>query len=187
MCFITYVHVCCIDRWEKFSPCLTLCESKCRFSKTYMYNSARHKVIKLIYCCFLCVVNILSLDDTCFLIVKLVQLIMSLHARFWCALFFSIFQLGSFQLFVDGYKDAEFHLRKIEVEPLPAATNKDFLFQFQKLVCLDYIIRNTGTLQYELLMFNSICHFVKWNVLFSDLIRSSIHPFNIHSFFHLLI
>ncbi|KAL9982340.1 hypothetical protein ACROYT_G004370 [Oculina patagonica] len=52
-------------------------------------------------------------------------------------------KLGSFQCFVDGYKDAEFHLRKIEVEPLPAATNKDFLFQFQKLVCLDYIIRNT--------------------------------------------
>lgn len=144
-------------------------------------------VIKLIYFCFLCVVNILSLEDTCFLSVKLVQLIMSFHARFWCALFFSVFQLGSFQLFVDGYKDAEFHLRKIEVEPLPAATNKDFLFQFQKLVCLDYIIRNTGTLRYGLLMFNSICHFVKWNVLFSDLIRSSIHPFNIHSFFHLLI
>ena len=56
------------------------------------------------------------------------------------------FQLGSFQCFVDGYKDAEFHLRKMEVEPLPAVTNKDFLFQFQKLVCLDYIIRNTGTI-----------------------------------------
>ena len=60
-------------------------------------------------------------------------------------MFISFLQLGSFQLFVDGYKDAEFHLRKFEVEPLPTATNKDFLFQFQKLVCLDYIIRNTGT------------------------------------------
>ena len=59
------------------------------------------------------------------------------------------FQLGSFQLFVDGYKDAEFHLRKFEVEPLPAATNKDFLIQFQKLVCLDYIIRNTGMVDYS--------------------------------------
>lgn len=57
-------------------------------------------------------------------------------------LFFG-FQLGSFQTFVDGYKDAEFHLRKFEVEPLQAITNKDFLIQFQKLVCLDYIIRNT--------------------------------------------
>lgn len=52
-------------------------------------------------------------------------------------------KLGSFQTFVDGYKDAEFHLRKFEVEPLQAITNKDFLIQFQKLVCLDYIIRNT--------------------------------------------
>lgn len=52
-------------------------------------------------------------------------------------------KLGSFQTFVDGYKDAEFHLRKFEVESLPAITNKDFLIQFQKLVCLDYIIRNT--------------------------------------------
>ncbi|XP_074613409.1 phosphatidylinositol 4-kinase type 2-alpha-like [Acropora palmata] len=52
-------------------------------------------------------------------------------------------KVGSFQLFVDGYKDAEFHLRKFEMESLPTATNKDFTFQFQKLVCLDYIIRNT--------------------------------------------
>ena len=57
----------------------------------------------------------------------------------------SLSQVGSFQLFVDGYKDAEFHLRKFEMESLPTATNKDFTFQFQKLVCLDYIIRNTGT------------------------------------------
>ena len=70
--------------------------------------------------------------------------------------FFSFCQLGSFQLFVEGYKDAEFYLRKMEVEPLPAVTNKDFLFQFQKLVCLDYIIRNTGIVYYGLLIFNLI-------------------------------
>lgn len=52
-------------------------------------------------------------------------------------------KLGSFQLFVEGYKDAEFHLRKFEVEALPAVTQKEFILQFQKLVCLDYIIRNT--------------------------------------------
>ena len=49
-----------------------------------------------------------------------------------------------FLLFVEGYKDAEFHLRKFEVEALPAVTHKEFIIQFQKLVCLDYIIRNTG-------------------------------------------
>ena len=53
-------------------------------------------------------------------------------------------QVGSFQLFVDGYKDAEQHLRKFENEGLPAKTKENFQFQFEKLVCLDYIIRNTG-------------------------------------------
>ena len=67
-------------------------------------------------------------------------------------IFCFVLQLGSFQTFVEGYKDAEFHLRKFEVEPLPTTTNKDFLFQFQKLVCLDYIIRNTGKLQFEMLI-----------------------------------
>ena len=30
------------------------------------------------------------------------------------------------------------------MEALPAVTYKEFILQFQKLVCLDYIIRNTG-------------------------------------------
>lgn len=30
------------------------------------------------------------------------------------------------------------------MEALPAVTHKEFILQFQKLVCLDYIIRNTG-------------------------------------------
>ena len=96
-------------------------------------------------------------------------------------IFFFIFQLGSFQLFVEGYKDAEFYLRKMEVEPLPAVTNKDFLFQFQKLVCLDYIIRNTGTVYYGRLIFNlvfmslgEIGLFIKWPHLS---VCSSIYPF----------
>lgn len=43
-----------------------------------------------------------------------------------------------------GYKDADFHLRQFEIQPLPASTAKEFLIQFQRLVVLDYIIRNTG-------------------------------------------
>ena len=85
-----------------------------------------------------------SVQGTCFSSQKLVQLAMPPCTVLMCFVF-STFQLGSFQLFVEGYKDAEFHLRKMEADPLPAVTNKDFLFQFQKLVCLDYIIRNTGT------------------------------------------
>ncbi|KAK9736758.1 Phosphatidylinositol 3- and 4-kinase [Popillia japonica] len=58
---------------------------------------------------------------------------------------------GSFQLFVDGYKDADYWLRRFEVEPLPTGMAKKFQLQFEKkfqlqferLVVLDYIIRNT--------------------------------------------
>jgi phosphatidylinositol 4-kinase type 2 len=50
---------------------------------------------------------------------------------------------GSFQLFVKGYKDADFYLRKFEHEPLSGEAETQFLDQFQRLVCLDYIIRNT--------------------------------------------
>ncbi|XP_065649172.1 phosphatidylinositol 4-kinase type 2-alpha isoform X1 [Hydra vulgaris] len=52
-------------------------------------------------------------------------------------------KIGSFQLFVEGYKDAEFYLRKFETQPLTPETLKDFQLSFEKLVCLDYIIRNT--------------------------------------------
>jgi len=52
-------------------------------------------------------------------------------------------KIGSFQLFVEGYKDAEFYLRTFEAEPPPEETMNEFLFLFQKLVILDYIIRNT--------------------------------------------
>lgn len=55
-------------------------------------------------------------------------------------------QVGSFQLFVDGYKDADFWLRRFEAEPLPENTNRQLQLQFERLVILDYIIRNTGTL-----------------------------------------
>lgn len=50
---------------------------------------------------------------------------------------------GSFQLFVDGYKDADYWLRRFEHEPLPTRLSQKFQLQFERLVVLDYIIRNT--------------------------------------------
>ncbi|XP_075145473.1 phosphatidylinositol 4-kinase II alpha isoform X3 [Haematobia irritans] len=50
---------------------------------------------------------------------------------------------GSFQTFVEGYKDADYWLRRFEQEPLSEALNKSFQVQFERLVVLDYIIRNT--------------------------------------------
>ncbi|XP_050161196.1 phosphatidylinositol 4-kinase type 2-alpha [Myiozetetes cayanensis] len=52
-------------------------------------------------------------------------------------------KVGSFQLFVEGYKDADYWLRRFEAEPLPENTNRQLLLQFERLVVLDYIIRNT--------------------------------------------
>lgn len=52
-------------------------------------------------------------------------------------------KMGSFQLFVSGFKDADFHLRRFESEPLDKETGKEFQLMFEKLVALDYIIRNT--------------------------------------------
>lgn len=110
----------------------------------------------------MCVICYFKLNN----ILTLVQLMWLHYADFDVfSFYYYFFQLGSFQLFVEGYKDAEFHLRKMEAEPLPAATNHDFLFQFQKLVCLDYIIRNTGTIHYVhlgLLILDLNCHRVKW-------------------------
>lgn len=50
---------------------------------------------------------------------------------------------GSFQLFVDGYKDADYWLRRFEQEPLSTRLAQKFQLQFERLVVLDYIIRNT--------------------------------------------
>ncbi|EDW83760.2 uncharacterized protein Dwil_GK13780 [Drosophila willistoni] len=50
---------------------------------------------------------------------------------------------GSFQMFVEGYKDADYWLRRFESEPLSPAVAKSFQLQFERLVVLDYIIRNT--------------------------------------------
>lgn len=52
-------------------------------------------------------------------------------------------KVGSFQVFVNGFKDADFWLRRFEQEPLPAPLVASFQLQFERLVVLDYIIRNT--------------------------------------------
>ncbi|XP_047486633.1 phosphatidylinositol 4-kinase type 2-alpha-like isoform X1 [Penaeus chinensis] len=52
-------------------------------------------------------------------------------------------KVGSFQLFVEGFKDADYWLRRFEAEPLGETTSRQFQLQFERLVILDYIIRNT--------------------------------------------
>lgn len=52
-------------------------------------------------------------------------------------------KVGSFQVFVEGFKDADYWLRRFEAEPLGETTSRQFQLQFERLVILDYIIRNT--------------------------------------------
>uniref|UniRef100_A0A8D0GYK1 Phosphatidylinositol 4-kinase type 2 n=1 Tax=Sphenodon punctatus TaxID=8508 RepID=A0A8D0GYK1_SPHPU len=52
-------------------------------------------------------------------------------------------KVGSFQLFVEGYKEADYWLWEFETGPLPENTKKQFQSQFERLVILDYVIRNT--------------------------------------------
>jgi len=52
-------------------------------------------------------------------------------------------KVGSFQTFVSGYKDADYWLRRFDSENLSEDSAKNFQLQFEKLVVLDYIIRNT--------------------------------------------
>ncbi|XP_076070052.1 phosphatidylinositol 4-kinase II alpha isoform X2 [Oratosquilla oratoria] len=52
-------------------------------------------------------------------------------------------RVGSLQCFVEGYKDADYWLRRFEAEPLSDSTSKQFQLQFEHLVVLDYITRNT--------------------------------------------
>ena len=50
-------------------------------------------------------------------------------------------------MFVTEYKDADFWVRRFQEEPLAPAVAKRFQLLFERLVCLDYIIRNTGNNQ----------------------------------------
>lgn len=62
-------------------------------------------------------------------------------------------KVGSFQVFVDGYKDADYWLRRWESEPPPPKLAEQFQLLFERLVILDYIIRNTdrGTIINQIL------------------------------------
>ena len=51
--------------------------------------------------------------------------------------------MGSLQTFVEGYDDASYWLRRFEDDPLPEEVLKEFQSQFERLVVLDYITRNT--------------------------------------------
>lgn len=44
---------------------------------------------------------------------------------------------------MNGFKDADYWLRRFDQEPLPQQVLSNFQFEFEKLVVLDYIIRNT--------------------------------------------
>ncbi len=52
-------------------------------------------------------------------------------------------QVGSFQFFVRGYRDAQEQLVDFKATPLPPHLEQQFQLQFERLVVLDYIIRNT--------------------------------------------
>ncbi|CAF1178251.1 unnamed protein product [Adineta steineri] len=52
-------------------------------------------------------------------------------------------KIGSFQLFVENYVDADVFLKQLDHDSLPEDVTKQFQRQFEKLVVLDYIIRNT--------------------------------------------
>lgn len=52
-------------------------------------------------------------------------------------------KVGSFQLFVEHYEDASIVLQRLEYDPLPEEYQREFQSQFERLVILDYIIRNT--------------------------------------------
>ncbi|KAF5403046.1 Phosphatidylinositol 4-kinase type 2 beta [Paragonimus heterotremus] len=52
-------------------------------------------------------------------------------------------KVGSFQLFVASCRDADYWLRRFYYESLPKPTADAFQVEFEKLVVLDYVIRNT--------------------------------------------
>uniref|UniRef100_A0A8D3DZ02 Phosphatidylinositol 4-kinase type 2 n=1 Tax=Scophthalmus maximus TaxID=52904 RepID=A0A8D3DZ02_SCOMX len=52
-------------------------------------------------------------------------------------------KVGSFQLFVECFREADYWLRRFEAEPLAENIRKQLQSQFERLVVLDYVIRNT--------------------------------------------
>ncbi len=51
--------------------------------------------------------------------------------------------MGSLQSFVESFEDAAIWVRRFEDDPLPEPILKEFQLQFERLVVLDYITRNT--------------------------------------------
>jgi phosphatidylinositol 4-kinase type 2 len=60
-------------------------------------------------------------------------------------------KVGSLQMFVRGYRDASVVLEEIKQESLPPHLQRQLQLQFERLVVLDYIIRNTGSHSHLLL------------------------------------
>lgn len=52
-------------------------------------------------------------------------------------------KVGSFQMFVENYEDASIWLRRFEEFPPEPEVKAEFQRQFERLVILDYVIRNT--------------------------------------------
>lgn len=69
------------------------------------------------------------------------------HIQAWSGSTMVILQKGSFQLFVTGYQDAAHWLRiwdNFPEQAPPPVTQREFQLLFEKIVILDYVIRNTG-------------------------------------------
>lgn len=88
-------------------------------------------------------------------------------------------QVGSFQLFVEGYREADFWLRRFEAEPLAENIRKQLQSQFERLVVLDYVIRNTGEGAVRVRLPNPavtrLCHLARIDRRISDdIVRPSV-------------
>ena len=55
-------------------------------------------------------------------------------------------KIGSFQIFLSGYRDAGLVIRDILDTSVSEMTSKQFQLSFERLVILDYLMRNTGML-----------------------------------------
>ncbi|VDO06033.1 unnamed protein product [Rodentolepis nana] len=97
-------------------------------------------------------------------------------------------KVGSFQLFASGCQDAYYWLNRFNAEPLPEEAQTNLQLQFEKLVVLDYIIRNTDRgndnwlIRYEKPEEPEVAQSLQESVrLFTFLISASppcfVHPF----------
>ena len=52
-------------------------------------------------------------------------------------------KIGSMQTYVEGFEDAEFWMENFENQTISEGLKKEFQYKFEKMIILDYIIRNT--------------------------------------------